>query len=317
MNPVLALLHRLDPERAHNLALLALRRPRLARLFRPQSLPSLPTEAFGLQFANPIGLAAGFDKSATAVAGLFALGFGFVEVGTVTPRPRRGNPRPRLWRLPAQQSLCNNMGLNNAGMEAVAARLPPRPRPGILGINIGAETDPSEYVDAARRLAPLADYLALNISCPNISKGRCLQDSNALEDLLHQVNAVRAQTPLLLKLAPDIAPDRQQFIASLALAGLVDGLIVANTMPSDRPAQPGGVSGRLLLQPATETLRQMSERTEGRIPLIASGGVFSAADARAKLRAGAILVQIYTAFTYQGPAVIADILNGLQPAPGR
>ena len=324
-NLMLAALHKLEAERAHDFTLWALRQPPLVRFMasRARKLPHhacLASEVFGLRFANPIGLAAGFDKNAVAVRPLLSLGFGFMEAGSITPAPQSGNPAPRLWRLPEQRGLRNHLGLNNRGAGHAEANLRRSgERNGILGISLAANTassDPTDdYIEGIKRFAALpaaVDYVSLNISCPNISQGRRIQDSeDTLPRLLGSVHAARTRIrpglPLLLKLAPDLDAARRQSIASLALDGLVDGLIISNTMPSAA----GGISGRPLFAPSTQALRHMYRLTEGRVPLVGAGGVFSAEDAYAKIRAGASLVQLYTALVYEGPGLVGRILAGL------
>ena len=308
---LLRVLQGLDPERAHGLAIAALRLgvPSCAQ----QPPPSLQTNVLGLRFSTPIGLAAGFDKNAEAVAPLLSLGFGFVEVGTLTPRPQRGNPKPRLFRLSSERALANHMGLNNCGFEEAERRLRSiRNKNGIIGVSLGANTDATDkiadYAEGVVRFSGLADYLVLNLSCPNTVGGRDLQEISVLEQLLRRIADVRAdKTPLLLKIAPDISMDQEQAIAELVASGMADGLVVSNTQAVAR----GGLSGRPLFAPSTQQLSRMYALTRGRVPLIGVGGVFTAEDAYAKIRAGASLVQIYTGLVYEGPGVIERIHAGL------
>ena len=312
---LLAGLQRLEPERAHALALWGLRQgwDVAEGSGAAGGYPRLASELWGLRFANPLGLAAGFDKNGEVVAPLLSLGFGFVEAGTVTPRAQKGNAKPRLWRVPEERALHNRLGLNNDGAAAVAARLRGvKGRGGVVGVNLGANTEAADaigdYIAGMGEMRGLADYVTLNISCPNVGEGRVLQESERLRGLLERVAAARENgVPLLLKLAPDLSRAQEEAIGEVALGGGVDGLIVSNTMPGRR----GGVSGRPLFAASTRALRRMHVRTRGRVPLIGVGGVFTAEDAYEKIRAGASLIQIYTALVYEGPAVVARILSGL------
>jgi dihydroorotate dehydrogenase len=286
----------------------------------------LATRVFGLDFPNPIGLAAGFDKNAEAFRHMQVLGFGFAEIGSITPRPQRGNPRPRLFRLPADQAIVNRMGFNNDGLATVQRRLRGRDPQidGILGANLGKNKDSddavADYVAGVRALAPMADYLVVNVSSPNTPDLRALQGREPLAALLGAVRVARGgpHPPLLLKIAPDLTEDDKADIAEVALAGGADGLIVSNTTIA-RPAglagpaakEAGGLSGRPLFAPSTAVLADMYRLTGGRLPLIGVGGIASAEDAYAKIRAGASLLQLYTALVYQGPGLIARIKYGL------
>lgn len=321
------LVRHLDPETAHRLAIAALARGLVPAAPQPDA-PSLRTRLWGRDFANPIGLAAGFDKHAECPDDLARLGFGFVEVGGVTPRPQPGNPRPRVFRLEADGAVINRFGLNSDGMEAVAARLHARRRAGasaIVGINLGRnkETDDptADYEALIARLAPLADFLTLNVSSPNTPGLRALQGRDALTELLRRARAAlpaKGAPPLLLKIAPDLTPEDEADIAAVVLAEGVEGLIVSNTtiarpesLRSPARGETGGLSGKPLFAPSTALLGRMYRATEGRIPLIGVGGVSSGADAYAKIRAGASLVQLYTAFIYGGPPLIAAIKRDL------
>lgn len=319
------LLHALPPEAAHRLTLLALR----AGFAPGQSAaddPILRSSLWGLDFANPIGLAAGFDKDGVAVSPLLRLGFGFVEIGGVTPEPQPGNPRPRVFRLPGQGALINRLGLNSAGMSAVAANLRRRPRPGPVAVNLGRNKDSADagadYRALVGTFAGLADFLVVNVSSPNTPGLRALQDRDALARLLDGVMAARSatghRTPVLVKIAPDLTSEDRADIAVVALASGIDGLVVSNTtiarpdgLPGDLASQAGGLSGRPLMGPSTELLREMAGRTGRRLPIIGVGGVASGADAYAKIRAGASLVQLYTALVYQGPALVTAIKRDL------
>ena len=297
---------------------------RLANLFAPLlptaafDAPRLAIDVLGLSFANPIGLAAGFDKNAEAFAAMCKLGFGFVECGTVTPRPQAGNPRPRLFRLPEDRAVINRMGFNNEGMEAVAPRLKTAARRGIVGINIGANKDSADriadYAMAYRTLAPLASYVTVNVSSPNTPGLRGLQNRDELERLLGSLTDARgaSKQPLLLKIAPDLDEAALDDIASVVNASGIDGVIVSNTtiarpatLKSPNAKEQGGLSGAPLFAPSTQVLRAMRARTK--LVLIGAGGVASGADAYAKIRAGASLVQLYSALALYGPGLVARI----------
>ncbi len=316
----LPLLRCVDPERAHRVTLWGLRHG-FAPVQREPDDPILASRVWGLDFPNPVGLCAGFDKNAEAYEALLRLGFGFVEIGTVTPRPQSGNPRPRIFRLPEDGALINRLGFNNEGLEAVAARVQ-GPRSGILGINIGknkeTEDAAADYVPAARRLAPFADYMVINVSSPNTPGLRALQGAAALSDLIAKVQAVLIEAdtppPLLVKIAPDLDAAGEAEIARAALDCGVDGLIVSNTTVA-RPTtlsgryrgEDGGLSGRPLFVASTELLARLYVLTEGRIPLVGVGGISNAENAYAKIRAGASLVQLYTALVHQGPGLLQRI----------
>lgn len=281
----------------------------------------LGSRLWGFGFANPIGLAAGFDKDAEVLAPLLRLGFGFVEAGTVTPRPQAGNPRPRLFRLARDGSVINRLGFNNRGMEAMAARLTMRVegRPGgVVGVNIGCNRDTADPLDdyraALARLGGLADYVAVNISSPNTPGLRDLQDPDRLDDLVGALRRADGERPLLVKIAPDLSDAQRRAIVELAVARRVDGLIVSNTT-IERPAglrsaardEAGGLSGRPLFEPSTRLLSEIYRDTGGAVPLIGVGGISSGADAYAKIRAGASLVQLYTALIYEGFGLVRRI----------
>ncbi len=329
MSLLLPLLHQLPPETAHRLALHGLQLGLLPRLDRAR-WPRLRTRLAGLDLPNPLGLAAGFDKDAAAFAGLAKLGFGFVEVGTITPRPQLGNPRPRLFRLPAQQALINRMGFNNQGLAAAQRRLAKRrPDDGVLGANIGANKDSADpiadYVAGLRGLYGLVDYLTINVSSPNTPGLRDLQATARLRPLLDALLDCRAALaagaaakPLFLKLAPDLDQAAEAEIAALAVELGLDGLIICNTTLARPPElsgphrdEAGGLSGRPLRAPATAQLARFHRLTAGRLPLIGVGGIANAADAWARLQAGASALQLYTALIYQGPAMIGRLLGEL------
>jgi dihydroorotate dehydrogenase len=320
------LLRGMDPERAHDLALLALRAG-LVGADPAEDDPVLATRAFGLAFRNPIGLAAGFDKDAVAVLPLMRLGFGFVEAGTVTPRPQPGNPRPRLFRLAEDRAAINRMGFNNRGLDAFVARLAalPRPLPTPLGVNIGINRAAPEhgYPVCYAAVAPYADYVAVNVSSPNTPGLRDLQGEERLAAILDAITAVPAprRPPVLVKIAPDLAEDALGPLVETCVARGAAGLIVSNTTVT-RPAtlrsrhrgEAGGLSGAPLFALSTAVLRSVHRLARGRLTLIGVGGVASGEDALVKIKAGASLVQLYTAFAYAGPALIRRIKDDLAAA---
>ena len=310
----------LDAERAHRLTVRALKL--LPAGLPPMTDASLATRVAGLDFPNPVGLAAGFDKDAEVFAQMLGFGFGFAEVGTLTPRPQEGNPKPRLFRLVEDRAVINRMGFNNGGLEAAQARLS-RPRRGIVGINIGANKDSADriadYAAGVRDMAPVADYLTVNISSPNTPGLRGLQDRTALEELLAAVRDARGKQgpPLFLKVAPDLAPADVDGIAAAAV-GRLEALIVANTTVSRPPLrsryrdQQGGLSGAPLKQFALQRLRDFRTATGGEIPLIAAGGIENGVDAFARIRAGASLVQLYSALVYEGPGLARRMIGEMR-----
>jgi dihydroorotate dehydrogenase len=324
---LMPLMRGMDPERAHDLALRALRFG-LAGADRSADDPVLATTVLGLAFRNPIGLAAGFDKSAVAIGPLMRLGFGFVEAGSVTPRPQFGNPKPRLFRLVEDRAVINRMGMNNGGLDAFCARLAhlPRPRPAVLGCNIAINKDNAEprrdYPALYAAVAPHADYVAINVSSPNTPGLRDLQGEALLRDILAALAETRAgmagpRPPVLVKLAPDLSPAALEPVVEAALAFGVEGLILGNTtitrpgLKSPHKGQAGGLSGPALRPLATEVLKRVAKLAAGRLTLIGCGGVGSGADAYEKIRAGASLVQLYAAFAYDGPALIPRIKREL------
>ncbi len=287
--------------------------------------PILAIRRFGLDFTNPVGLAAGFDKNAEVTAAALELGFGFAEFGTVTPRPQPGNPKPRIFRLPDQQAVINRLGFNNAGLEAAAVRATAliRGKRGIVGGNIGKNKDShdsdADYVTGARRITPLVDYLTVNVSSPNTPGLRALQGRAMLTELLSAVQAARqVPVPVLVKIAPDLTESDLEDIVHAATDTKIGGIIVSNTT-IERPdnlapklaAETGGLSGAPLFAPSTEMLRRAYRLAGTAIPLVGVGGISSADDAYAKIRAGACLVQLYTALVYQGPGLITRIKSGL------
>jgi dihydroorotate dehydrogenase len=324
----LPLVRALPPETAHRLTIRA-----LAAGLAPQSAETDPAclsvKLWRRNFPNPVGLAAGFDKHAEVPDAMLGFGFGFVETGTVTPRPQPGNPKPRLYRLVEDQALINRFGFNSDGLPMVAARLRMRGgRAGIVGANIGknrdTQDDIGDYVQGVAMLAPLADYLTVNVSSPNTPGLRNLQRKSTLSRLIDRVMAARHAAvsrdppPLLLKIAPDLAPDERADIAQVALASGIDGLIVSNATVARPPSlksrhapEPGGLSGPILFQPSTALLAEMYRLTNGRVVLVGTGGIASGEDAYAKIRAGASLVQLYTALVYQGPRLVGRIKRDL------
>jgi dihydroorotate dehydrogenase len=312
----------LEAERAHRATVRALRlRPNLGI---PTSDPRLAIDVAGLRFPNPVGLAAGFDKDAQVPDAMLGLGFGFAEVGTLTPFPQAGNPRPRLFRLAEDRAVINRMGFNNGGQAAALERLLRRnDRPGIVGVNIGANKDAADriadYANGVRVMAGVARYLTVNISSPNTPGLRALQDRGALTELLAAVMAARPAggPPVFLKVAPDLEPADITDIAQITGEYRLDGLIVSNTTIS-RPAlrsrhagETGGLSGAPLKDLAQQRIADFRSATGGAIPLIAAGGIASAEDAYARIRAGASLIQLYSALVYEGPGLAKRINAGL------
>jgi dihydroorotate dehydrogenase len=329
----------LDPEWAHTLTLdglaFAFRIPGFPRLFRralKQRVPPLPATAMGLAFPNPVGLAAGLDKNAACVNPLADVGFGWLELGTVTPRPQPGNPKKRLFRLPEQGAIINRMGFNSAGLGRFTANLARvRTRP-VIGINLGKNADTpveralDDYVAGMRAVYATADYLAINISSPNTANLRDLQHAAALDALLAGLAAERRQlaayservVPIAIKIAPDLTPTEIDQVAEQILNHGMDAVIATNTTIT-RPelddvaaaSETGGLSGRPLKDLSTATIRALYARLQGRVPIIGVGGIFTAADAWEKLVAGADLVQLYSAFIFEGPGVVRTIVTGL------
>ncbi|HWE18368.1 MAG TPA: quinone-dependent dihydroorotate dehydrogenase [Hyphomicrobiaceae bacterium] len=323
------LLFRLDPERAHDLILAALEAGLYPRQPAPDD-PSLGVTAWGLALPNPLGMAAGFDKNARAPDRLLGMGFGHVEVGTVTPRPQTGNPRPRLFRLTRDRALINRLGFNNSGHAAVLARLQRRRRPGVVGVNVGANRDAADrvedYVAGVRAFYDVASYFTINVSSPNTPGLRDLQAPSALDDLLARVmdareaasSTGRPRRPLVVKLAPDIAEADLEPIVSVLMRRAVDGIAVSNTTlgreglaDATLAKEAGGLSGRPLFHRSTAVLARVYLLTGGRIPLIGIGGIDSGATAIAKVEAGATLLQLYTGLIYEGPGLLACIKQEL------
>lgn len=310
----------IDPERAHRLTIGLLRHaPKRAR---ERAAPELSTVVAGVHFPNPVGLAAGFDKDGEVPGQMLSFGFGSVEIGTITPRPQAGNPKPRLFRLIEDQGVINRMGFNNGGLDAACARLDAERPSGVLGINVGANKDSpdriADYVEGVRRMSPHASYLTINISSPNTPGLRALQGGDALEELLDAVGEAREPggPPVFLKVAPDLESDEIDDVVRAAM-GKVDALIVGNTtlsrtgLSSQLATESGGLSGAPLKALAHRRLSDFRSACGGAIPLIGVGGIGSADDAYARIKAGASLVQLYSALVYQGPGLARQINRGL------
>jgi len=317
----------MDAEKAHHFAIACLKNGWVPKV-KPSADPVLRTRVCGLDFANPIGLAAGFDKQAEALQGVLNLGFGFVEIGTVVPLPQIGNPKPRLFRIPEAHAVINRFGFNSDGIEKILPRIEAffETNKNIshapVGLNVSKNKDTADLADdhvcGVRAFAPSADYLTVNVSSPNTPGLLGAQKRAPLEDLLNQTIATRnasiRKPPLFVKIAPDQTEDQLQDIAEVCLASGIDGIIIGNTtmtrpdsIPLRLAKEAGGLSGEPLREMATKILGTMYQMTQGKIPLIGCGGVFTGADAYAKIRAGASLVQIYTALIYEGPMVVARI----------
>jgi dihydroorotate dehydrogenase len=320
---LLPLLRLIDPETAHGLALQALRLG-LAGSARVED-PRLEVSAMGLSFRNPLGLAAGFDKNAAALAPLARLGFGLVEAGTVTPRPQPGNPRPRLFRLNEDRAVINRLGFNNAGIEAYLANLAHRPRDIPVGGNIGINKDGADperdYPALVAALGRQVDYIVVNVSSPNTPGLRDLQGEARLRSILAAIaREVPHHPPLLVKIAPDLSQAGLEAVVSTCIEAGASGLIVSNTtiarpaLRSPQASQAGGLSGRPLMGPSTAMLAMAARMARGRLTLIGVGGVASGADVLAKLRAGASLVQLYSALAFEGPALVPRLLHELLAA---
>lgn len=327
------LLFLLEPEKAHSLSVSLMR---IAGLLPPirtllinwYQVPDQPVCAFGINFRNPIGLAAGYDKDGLAWRGLACLGFGHIEIGTVTPRPQEGNPRPRLFRLPRDKALINRLGFPGKGASFVAKQLKkPRPSGLVLGVNLGINRDTplesaaSDYLNMLRTFTPLVDYLVINVSSPNTIGLRCLQAREALEDLLSQLRIERDvinkqlnyQVPLLIKLAPDLSDDELDDALDAITRNKLDGVIATNTtvgrkdVHSSLVHETGGLSGTPLKNLSTQMIRRIYSRTSGKLPIIGVGGVMEGPDVREKMDAGAVLVQVYTGLVYKGPGLVAQL----------
>lgn len=328
------LLFQLDPEDAHRFTLWLLKQAKRLRfplkiLKNLYAAPDHPVEAFGLTFKNPIGLAAGYDKDGMAVPGLAALGFGHIEVGTVTPQPQEGNPRPRIFRLVEDQAVINRMGFPGGGAALVARQLRRMQKPSstIVGVNLGKNKDTplehsaEDYINLMRIFSPMADYLTTNISSPNTVGLRRLQGRQMLENLLGAISNERknlpVRIPILVKLAPDLKDDELEDAIDVLLDTDMDGIVATNTtlsrpdLRSDMAAETGGLSGAPLRALSLVMLEKIVHRVDGRIPVVSSGGVMTPADAKQRLDAGAVLVQIYTGLVYEGPGLVKKILENL------
>jgi len=318
-------MHRIDPETGHGLALKALNAG-LVPLAGTITSVRLRTEIAGLQLPNPVGLAAGFDKNAIALAPLARAGFGFVEVGAATPRPQAGNPRPRLFRLTEDRAVINRFGFNNDGAQAIAQRLARRPDGSVVGLNLGANKDSADraadFAQVLRTCGPHVDFVTVNVSSPNTEKLRDLQGPAALSALLAGVMQARAELeraiPVFLKIAPDLDPEGLAGIAEVARTSRLDAIIATNTtlsrdgLTSRHKGEAGGLSGAPLFEKSTRVLAQLSRLTGGQIPLIGVGGIDSAEAAYAKIRAGASAVQLYSALVYQGFSLVGQVARGLE-----
>ena len=326
------LLRMLDPEDAHRLAIRALKFPPFVKLVADD--PRLAVRAFGLNFPNPIGMAAGFDKHAEVPDALLALGFGFVEVGTVTPEPQAGNPRPRIFRLPRDEGVINRLGFNSEGADAVLRRLAARANAGgIVGVNVGANRESvdriADYVRLIETFAPVVSYFSVNISSPNTPGLRELQQAKVFDDLLARVMDARSRmskeagtTPVLIKIAPDVTLSELDDLVGGARKHRVDGMIIGNTTLARPPGlrdtatakEAGGLSGRPLFALSTRMLAETYVRVEGAFPLIGVGGIDSGETALAKIRAGACLIQLYSALVFHGLRLVAAIKSDLSDA---
>lgn len=321
----------LDPEAAHYLALKSLKLASLLRLTRLYpSTPSLPRTVMGLNFPNPIGLAAGFDKNGDYIDALADLGFGFIEVGTITPRPQTGNPRPRLFRLTEQEAIINRLGFNNKGVAHLVEQLRKKKFQGILGVNLGKNRDTSnenavnDYLYSFRLVAPYASYITINISSPNTPELRNLQHGDLLRDLLHAMKneqtlffqAEKKYVPLVVKIAPDLTTEEVELIAGHLLAEKIDGVIATNTTISrdnikniPEASEIGGLSGRPLTSLSTQVTKHLHSLLQNKIPIIASGGIVSEQTVLDKISAGAELIQVYTGLIYQGPSWVKRLIT--------
>lgn len=319
-----------DPERAHHIVLSLTKLSHLCRLTNLLAIPKLPTTVMGIHFPNPVGLAAGLDKNGEYIDALAALGFGYLEIGTVTPRPQKGNAKPRLFRLTKEQAIINRMGFNNEGVEALIDRLQKIRYKGVLGINIGKNADTpieeahNDYLFCLRRVYAYASYITLNISSPNTQNLRSLQQADRLEQLLNLLKAEQSHlmlryekyVPLVVKVAPDLHEEEIVSVAKILLDNEIDGLIVSNTTlsrenVSQYPYQQeaGGLSGAPLTQKAHAVQQQFHALLAGKIALFGSGGVMNGRDAVDKMRLGADLVQLYSGLIYKGPGLISECVT--------
>lgn len=325
------LLFTLAPERAHELTLSMLGKAQKFGLMH-QKVPAKPVTCMGIEFPNPVGLAAGLDKNGAHIDALAALGFGFIEIGTITPRPQEGNPQPRLFRIPQAKAIINRMGFNNDGVDQLIENVKAANFKGVLGINIGKNADTpvedavSDYLICLEKVYNYASYITVNISSPNTKNLRSLQSGDALTELLKTLKDRQLElsqqynhyVPLVLKVAPDLTPEDIDFIAAQLLKFKIDGLIVTNTtlgregvenLPHGEES--GGLSGAPVFEKSTECLRQFSTVLKGQIPLIGVGGILSGDQAVAKQQAGASLIQIYSGLIYTGPVLVKDCVNAM------
>lgn len=318
-----------DPERAHRLTLLGLKMG-FGPADRVSDPASLGVDLLGLHFSNPLGIAAGFDKNGEVPDAMLAMGMGFAEVGTVTPRPQSGNPRPRVFRLAAHGAVINRLGFNNEGHDSLRRRLEARAhRGGVVGVNIGANKDAADriadYETGIKTFEDVASYFTVNISSPNTPGLRALQGRSELETLMTRVlKARQGKVPILLKIAPDLTAEDRADIAAVALDLKLDGLIVSNTtiereglVNGAHAGETGGLSGKPLFALSTQVLADIYRLTGGKVPLVGVGGIASGADAYAKIRCGASLIQLYSALTYEGPALVTRIKRELAAALAR
>tara|TARA_B100001123_G_C15214871_1_gene988799 strand:- start:447 stop:1493 length:1047 start_codon:yes stop_codon:yes gene_type:complete len=320
-------LFNLDPESAHDLAIKSLKlNPFPKKMFEVEDEQILGIKVFGKSFPNPIGLAAGFDKSAEAYNSLLRLGFGFVEVGTVTPLKQFGNPKPRIFRLEEDEALINRLGFNNDGMETIKKRIKSKKKNGILGINIGpnkeTQNQKNDFCIGLKNFFDVADYITINISSPNTENLRDFHDQKKLEDLLITLNKIKKEnhtdTPLLLKVSPDINDNDINQIVDLAIKNDLSAIILTNTTNGNRDnllseikKEEGGLSGEPLQQISTSIIKKFYKQLKGKIPIIGVGGVNSGKSAYEKIIAGASLLQLYTSFVYKGPSVVKEIKKEL------
>src|SRR3990167_3446186 len=324
------LLFQLEPEKAHHVTLTILRLAHSLCLLKLLPKQDAPCQVMGLSFRNPVGLAAGLDKDGDYLNALFALGFGFIEIGTVTPKPQPGNPLPRLFRLPSQRALINRMGFNSKGLDYVVAQLKKTRFKGVLGVNLGKNRDTplslayQDYVLGFQRVVTFASYVTINISSPNTADLRNLQQADLLKLLLQVLKqeqkkyflANKKYVPLVVKISPDLTYEELTVMADVFLEQNIDGVIATNTTVSREGVldlslahEAGGLSGRPLAKRSTEVIQQLAPILREQIPIIGCGGIFSSGDAKAKFAAGASLIQIYTGFVYQGPRLILEIAN--------
>ncbi|MCC3303257.1 quinone-dependent dihydroorotate dehydrogenase [Sneathiella sp. HT1-7] len=318
-----------EAEKAHNLSIRALKNGLLPRVDNTVD-PILESKVFGLNFPNPIGLAAGYDKNGEALTALSGLGFGFLEAGSITPQPQPGNPKPRIFRLTDDEAVINRLGFNNKGLEEAARNFANKPSSLIVGANLGANKDSrdriADYVMGMEKLAPRANYVTVNISSPNTPGLRALQGRAELEDLLGRISEKRrgmvaegtAFFPILLKIAPDLTDADKADIAAAVLDHQIDGLVISNTtitrpesLRSPQKSETGGLSGQPLKHISLAVLKDMYQATGGKLPIVGVGGIQSAEDAYARIRAGASLLQLYSAMVYRGPYVAVEIAKGL------